>query len=266
MAGLILSGIYRIDGPKGKFYVGSATRINRRWIEHKRDLRRGDHANPKLQAAWNHHGEQAFSITVVEAVPDLMMLIEREQFWIDTLDAVNAGYNVLPTAGSFLGRKASDETKRKMREAHLGRKHGPMSEEQKAHYSRLYSGRKLSEETRAKMSASRMGGKRSDESRAKMSASAKGRPKSEEHKAKLAAANIGKKQSAETIAKRAVSLKATAAAKKAAGIPLGRPLSDEHKRKLSLAGRGRKQTPESIAKMIASREKHREAKKQQQAA
>lgn len=202
MANAIVSGIYRIDGPNGKFYVGSAKRISRRWIEHKRDLRRGDHANPKLQAAWNFHGESSFHLSVLELVENIQDLIDREQFWIDALNAVNAGYNVLPTAGSHLGRKHSEETKRKMSLAKVGKPHGPMSEEQKAHYSRLYKGKKLSEETRAKMSASRVGHRFSAESKEKLSASAKGRPKSDEHRAKLAAANTGKKQSPETIAKR----------------------------------------------------------------
>ena len=201
MATAILSGIYRIDGPNGRFYVGSAKRISRRWIEHKRDLRKGNHVNPKLQAAWNYHGEQAFSISVLEYVERLEDLIKREQFWIDKLNSVDAGYNVLPTAGSNLGMKMSDETKRKMSEVHSGRKHGPMSEEQKAHYSRLYSGRKLSEETKAKMSASRTGRKFSEETRAKISESNKGKRPSEETKAKLAAANRGKKHSPETRAK-----------------------------------------------------------------
>lgn len=201
MANAIVSGIYRIDGPNGKFYVGSAKRISRRWIEHKRDLRRGDHANPRLQAAWNCYGESAFSLSVLELVESLEDLIDREQYWIDVLDAVGAGYNVLVTAGSNLGMQMSDETRRKMSEAAKGKKRGPMSVEQKAYFSALYKGRNLSPETKAKMSASRTGRKFSDESKAKMSAAAKGRPKSEEHRAKLAAAQTGRKHTPETIAK-----------------------------------------------------------------
>lgn len=187
------SGIYRIDGPNGKFYVGSAKSINRRWIGHRRDLRRGTHANPKLQCAWNRHGETSFRFSVIECVDDVTQLIDREQYWITTLNAADVGYNVLPVAGSHLGRKASEETKRKMSQAKLGKKHGPMSDEQKAALSAALKGRKLPEETRMKMSASRTGRKFSEESKAKISAASKGRPKSEAHRAALSAAMIGRK-------------------------------------------------------------------------
>lgn len=195
------SGIYRIDGPKGRFYVGSAKGLSRRWIEHKRDLRRGTHGNPRLQRAWSKYGEESFEFSVLEYVEDVTQLLAREQHWIDTLDAVKKGYNVLPTAGSNLGMTHSEETKRKMSAAHKGRKHGPMSEEQKRYYSELYKGKKLSEETRKKMSESRRGRKFSEETRAKISAAHKGKPKSEEHKENLAAAKRGKKLPEETKAK-----------------------------------------------------------------
>lgn len=202
---LAVAGIYRIDGPNGKFYVGSAKHIGRRWTEHKRDLRKGCHANPKLQCAWNCHGESRFTLNVLEPVANLGDLIVCEQFWIDTLDAVNAGYNVLPTAGSSFGKKASDATRRKMSAAALGRRHGPMSAEQKAHYSRLYTGRKFSEETRRRMSLSRMGRKFSKETLAKISEANTGRVFTGEHRDKLAMAKRGRKLSAETRARMSAS-------------------------------------------------------------
>lgn len=114
-----VSGIYRINGPNGKFYVGSARNIGQRWTEHKRDLRYGDHGNSKLQRSWNRHGETGFTIEVLEVVSLPDDLIKREQFWIDSLKAVVNGYNILPVAGSSLGRKHSDETRRKMSAAKL---------------------------------------------------------------------------------------------------------------------------------------------------
>lgn len=200
-------GIYRIDGPNGKFYVGSAKGLSRRWIEHRRDLRRGDHGNPKLQCAWNAHGESQFVFSVLEFVDDVQQLIAREQHWIDSLDAVNSGYNVLLSATSRLGIKASEETKRKQSLAHTGRKHGPMSEEQKAYYSQLYAGKKLSEETRNRMSDSRKGRVFSEETRAKISASHMGKVHSQETLRKLSEAKLGKKQSPEHIAARMAGMK-----------------------------------------------------------
>jgi group I intron endonuclease len=201
MAKTILSGIYRIDGPRGKFYVGSALHIPRRWIEHKRDLRRGDHANAKLQAAWNKYGESCFVLSIIEVVASKEMLIAREQHWLDATQAASRGYNLTPTAGSLLGKKHTEETRRKMSEAHKGRKHGPMSEEQKAHYSELYRGKKLSEETRARMSAAKTGRVFSDETRQRISDAHRGRSLSEATKQKLRLANLGKKASEETRAK-----------------------------------------------------------------
>lgn len=195
------SGIYRIDGPSGKFYVGSAQSISRRWIEHKRDLRKGDHANPKLQCAWNCHGESAFRISVLEVVADLSKLLEREQHWLDALDAVGAGYNVMVTAGSRYGMKASEETKKRMSDAHKGRKHGPMSEEQKAYYSQLYKGRKLSEETRRKMGEARRGKPRPESVKEALRKANTGRKLSDETKRKIAEARSGSKASEETKAR-----------------------------------------------------------------
>lgn len=220
-------GIYRIDGP-GRFYVGSAKSVSRRWIEHKRDLRRGDHANPHLQAAWNKHGEAAFSFTVLEWVDDAALLLKREQHWLGALKAVEEGYNLLPTAGSSYGVKRTEETKARMSEAHKGRKHGPMSAEQRRLYSELYVGRSLSEETRQRMSEARRGRIFSAETREKIAAAHRGKRVSDATREKLAAANRGKRASAETRAKM------SAAAK-------GRVLSDEHRAKLSAAAKSRYQ-------------------------
>lgn len=200
-------GIYRIDGPNGKVYVGSAKSLSRRWIEHKRDLRRGDHGNAKLQNAWNAYGEEAFTFTPIELVHDLGQLIDREQFWIDLLDVVTTGYNVLAVANSRLGLKASEATKRKQSIAHTGRKHGPMSDEQKAYYSQLYKGRKLSDETRKRMSEARKGRVVSDETRAKIAASNMGKQHSAEALTKMSAAKIGRKQSPEHVANRMAGMK-----------------------------------------------------------
>ncbi len=193
------SGIYRIDGPNGKFYIGSAKRFSTRWSGHLSRLRKGVHANQKLQSAWNKYGEAAFTFKVIEEITDLDCLIEREQFWIDTTDAVGCGYNILKVADRRTGLKASEATKQKQSEAQLGRKHGPMSEAQKAYYSELYKGRKLSEESRRKMSESRMGRVLSDQTKQKISMTHIGKPKSLEHREKLSAAKRGKKQSQEFI-------------------------------------------------------------------
>lgn len=41
------------NSPGECFYVGSSTNLNRRFTEHKRDLKTGKHKNPRLQQVWN---------------------------------------------------------------------------------------------------------------------------------------------------------------------------------------------------------------------
>lgn len=62
------SGIYRIDGPNDKVYIGSAINIQQRWAKHKWHLRKHHHSNPKLQAAYDKYGEDAFRFSIVEVV------------------------------------------------------------------------------------------------------------------------------------------------------------------------------------------------------
>jgi len=66
-------------------YIGSAHYLRRRFNEHLYWLKRGEHANYKLQALWDKHGETAFELTVLEYLQDPSVILVREQFWIDTL-------------------------------------------------------------------------------------------------------------------------------------------------------------------------------------
>ncbi len=116
------SGIYRIRNTvNGKFYIGSATNLYQRRHVHFHELRNQIHFNPKLQAAFNKHGEQAFAFEVIELVLT-PFLIEREQFYLDTLQPFGRnGYNIAPLAGSALGVKHSLATRKKQRIAHIGK-------------------------------------------------------------------------------------------------------------------------------------------------
>jgi group I intron endonuclease len=78
-------GIYQIVScATGKLYVGSSKSIGRRWTEHRRQLKAKVHPSPRLQRAWDKHGESNFVFSVLEeCVPEV--LFEREQFHIDRL-------------------------------------------------------------------------------------------------------------------------------------------------------------------------------------
>lgn len=140
-------GIYRIlNLTNGKFYIGSAVCLKNRASKHFSDLRKGKHGNRKLQNSFNKHGESAFVFHVIEPVIAKELLIQREQFYIDTL---RPELNIRKIADSPLGLRATPETRRRQSEAHRGAKN-PMfglkgadnplfGRKQPAHLKRLWS-------------------------------------------------------------------------------------------------------------------------------
>lgn len=177
---MIESGIYKIENTiNKKIYVGSAKNFIERWGWHKKDLRRNDHHNRKLQNAWNKYGEDAFVFEILETVEDLTILIQREQHWMDTL---KPHYNLNPKASSSLGSKRSKEQREQMTLERTGKPHH--SEESKAKISEKMKGNKFaagkkkihSEETKKKISETLKGTRHSEESYRKQSEKLKGRP------------------------------------------------------------------------------------------
>ena len=75
----------------GKLYIGK-TRIgiNARW---KRHCYSGQ--CPRLRAAIDKYGKEAFKIEVIEKCKDYKELNKRERFWIAYYDTTHTGYNVL---------------------------------------------------------------------------------------------------------------------------------------------------------------------------
>ena len=122
-------GIYKITNlVNGKIYIGSAIRIDRRFKSHLSQLRGNYHINSHLQNAFNEYGIDNFKFERIENVKDKNKLLEREQYYLDTLlyaqeyikdkDSrfLELGYNINPTAGSNLGVKYSEASKKKMGE------------------------------------------------------------------------------------------------------------------------------------------------------
>lgn len=133
------SGVYKIKNTvNDKCYIGSAVSFKNRWSRHRNDLRKGRHRNSHLQSAWNKYDEESFVFEVIEEVLDKSSLIAKEQHYLDTL---KPEYNMCLVAGSHLGIKRSEETRRKMSDIRKGISH-------------RHSGRPLSEETRRKLGLS----------------------------------------------------------------------------------------------------------------
>lgn len=101
--------VYKITNTiNQKFYIGSAVYFAARRGEHLSLLRKNSHHNKHLQNSFNKYGEQNFKFEILEYATK-ETLIEREQFYIDTLNPV---FNFLKTAYSSIGFKHSEETKR----------------------------------------------------------------------------------------------------------------------------------------------------------
>lgn len=169
-----ISGIYQILNKKNnKSYVGSSKCVVSRSKNHFNSLINNKHHSSKLQIDWNIYGKDNFKFLILEHC-ELHLLIEKEQYWIDTLDSFKNGYNMRPKAESLSGVKFSKEHKFKMSEAKKG----------KPGY---FKGKKLSEEHKKKISEYRKG-KPGYWKNKKRPGYFKGRKHSEETKRKLSEA------------------------------------------------------------------------------
>jgi group I intron endonuclease len=96
-----------------KEYVGITCDTHRRWLEHKRDLRKDNHDNCHLQAAYNKHGFENFEFKVVQTFESMEEMRKSEVDYINKNNLMdsNNGYNL---AVGGIGFNHTDETKLKM--------------------------------------------------------------------------------------------------------------------------------------------------------
>jgi group I intron endonuclease len=160
--------IYKIINViNNKFYVGSAVNFEKRKARHLWRLRRGDHANKYLQAAWAKYGEQAFVFAVVQEVADSEDLLAAENVWLYEHVGKDYCYNLgtdatAPTRGwsaeknPMWGKTFShtEDAKSRIRAASKAR---VQSEEEKAKRRQTMRGHSVSTSTRAKISATLSG-------------------------------------------------------------------------------------------------------------
>jgi group I intron endonuclease len=146
-----MHSVYAIEHREsGRVYIGKARNVARRWAEHRRSGLRGYYLHRALQK----HGADQFDWWVVQhcASNDEASAVEIE--WIARLKSAGVTlFNITDGGDGALGRKHSDETRRKLAEAQRGRR--------------------LSDETRRKMSLSRTNP--SSLTRSKMSKAHKGK-------------------------------------------------------------------------------------------
>jgi group I intron endonuclease len=160
--------IYKIINViNNKFYVGSAVNFEKRKARHLWRLRRGDHANKYLQAAWAKYGEQAFVFAVVQEVADSEDLLAAENVWLYEHVGKEYCYNIATDAtapqtgmsgekNAMWGKTFShtEDAKARIGAASKAR---VQSEEEKVKRRQTMRGHSVSTSTRAKISATLSG-------------------------------------------------------------------------------------------------------------
>jgi group I intron endonuclease len=203
-----MTGIYSIKSICGKVYIGSTNDFTRRRSDHLYYLKKGTHRNGRLQNYYNKYGVQSLSFEMIEECA-ISTLIEREQHYIDYLKPF---FNIATTAGRidvWRGRKHSDATKEKLRQAHLGHSR-PMTEVGKLKISLANKGKKRSEEAKARYSEVFKGRIRmpfSKEHKEKISKALRGRTFSDAHRQNISIAMTGKRLTPEQCAATALKRK-----------------------------------------------------------
>jgi group I intron endonuclease len=160
--------IYKIiNAINNKFYVGSAVNFQKRKARHLWRLKRGDHANKHLQAAWAKYGEQAFVFVIVQEVPEGEDLLAAENVWLHEHVGKEYCYNIAMDAtapqlgmsgekNAMWGKTFShtEDAKIRIGAASMGRKHTPEDIEKiRSHWI----GKPKAATTRAKISATLSG-------------------------------------------------------------------------------------------------------------
>lgn len=161
-------GIYKIINIiNNKFYVGSAEDFARRKRVHWWRLRRGDHANAKLQASWNKYGESSFTFVIVEEYDEQADILAAENVWLKEHVGKEYCYNLAtgataPTTGWFGGKnpmygKKFNHTAEAKAKISAASKAQVQSEETKAKRRKTMRGHYVAPSTRAKISATLSG-------------------------------------------------------------------------------------------------------------
>jgi group I intron endonuclease len=161
-----------VNQKNGKTYIGITQRSLRRRI---RDhwTRRGKYP---FSAALRKYGIEAFVISIVERVPSEQLAVQRERFWIETLDCkAPRGYNLTDGGEGVLG--LAEESRKRIGDARRGK---PLSEAHRQAVSTTLmgnipwnKGKRLSTEHCKNLSDAHMGHVQSEETKRKRSESIK---------------------------------------------------------------------------------------------
>lgn len=101
-------GVYIVHcAADGRCYIGSTTCLRTRYSTHWSKLRRRDHENARLQAAWAQHGPNAVRFGALEELPGAAddasepLRLARENYWLSRISRGDL-YNVtIPATASL---------------------------------------------------------------------------------------------------------------------------------------------------------------------
>ncbi len=196
--------IYKLENKiNGKIYVGQTQReISQRLATHL-------HAKTYIGNVLKKYGLQSFTISIIDYADDKNVLTEKEIFWIKTLKCkFPDGYNLTDGGEglfnpsevtkqrlrlSHMGKHPTDKTRKKMSENNSGELNhffGKIhSDETRKKMAKAWVGRVISVEARKNMSRVKKGKHLSEEQKQKR----RGRVLSQEHKKNISKALMGNK-------------------------------------------------------------------------
>lgn len=186
------AGIYKLTCiENGKIYIGKSVNLFNRLGDHRRCSNRGI-GKCYFENALVKYGWTSFEVEILELIPDFdksnpnhrELILNKETNYIEMYNSndVNVGYNLCKRSNDRTGIPCSEETKKKMSQAALGK---PKSKEavEKMRKSKTGKSRKAhSSESIERMRQSKTGKKRkpfSEETKRKMSKSKLGNTNSQ---------------------------------------------------------------------------------------
>lgn len=139
-----ICGIYKIISPTNKVYIGESIDI-----EYRKGIYKNKHCKnqPKLYRSLKKHGWEAHIFEVIEEC-NREDLLCRERYWQDFYDVLNGGLNCKLTACGEKKQKLSEEAINRIKESKKGKNTGENN---------TMFGKKHSEESKKKMRDAKLG-------------------------------------------------------------------------------------------------------------
>ena len=102
-----IQGIYKLNYPNGKIYIGKSNNIKRRMYEHNNINRLKNHKNLPCDLAIQKYGKFN-EIEILEIVDNPDLLSQREQYWIAYYHSNdrNIGYNLTAGGEGLIGQSS----------------------------------------------------------------------------------------------------------------------------------------------------------------